>query len=444
MFNAMQNDLTTCKQHQSTLMHFCLKAMLILMSILSLSAHAAQVTAVRVWPSGDYSRITLEANTALKYQVLEVPNPDRVVMDIEGVSLDEMLKSLSTKVLPNDPFIKSIRLGHFKENVVRLVVDLKTKVEPKTIELKPIGDYQHRLVLDLYPPKDAVMAMLDARNRAASPDVANVNTGAKDEAASPKDVIKPNITVKPSFRRDDRELIVAIDAGHGGEDPGARGATGTYEKDVTLAIAKKLKAKIDRIPNMRGVLIRDGDYFIKLYSRVEKARQQQADLFVSIHADSFDKETAKGSSVFALSERGATSASAKFLAQKENNADLIGGVSLDNKDSTLNQVIFDLAQTATINDSLILGKAVLNQIGEINTLHKSHVEQAAFVVLKAPDIPSILVETAFISNREEERKLNDSQYQDKLAGSILTGIKQYFAGNPALAKRAKQEILARE
>lgn len=440
----MQEYLTPFRNYQSFVIRLCMMAMLALMSVSSLSIHAAQVTAVRVWPSGDYSRITLEANRALKYQVLEVPNPDRVVMDIEGVSLDEMLKSLSTKVLPNDPFIKSIRLGHFKENVVRVVVDLKTKVEPKTIELKPIGEYQHRLVLDLYPPKDAVMALLDARNRSATPGIANVNKGAEDTAVSPKDVIKPNITVKPSFRHDDRELIVAIDAGHGGEDPGARGATGTYEKDVTLAIAKKLKEKIDRIPNMRGVLIRDGDYFIKLYSRVEKARQHQADLFVSIHADSFDKETARGSSVFALSERGATSVSAKFLAQKENNADLIGGVSLDNSDSTLNQVIFDLAQTATINDSLILGKAVLNQIGEINTLHKPHVEQAAFVVLKAPDIPSILVETAFISNREEERKLNNSGYQDKLANSILTGIKQYFAGNPALAKRVRQEVLAKE
>jgi N-acetylmuramoyl-L-alanine amidase len=225
-----------------------------------------------------------------------------------------------------------------------------------------------------------------------------------------------------------------LDAGHGGEDPGARGANGSNEKDITLAIVKKLKAKIDEDPGMRAVLTRDGDYFIPLHGRVVKARKLQADLFVSIHADSFTNSAARGSSVFALSERGATSASARYLAKKEDESDLIGGVSLAIKDPFLARTLLDLSQTATINDSLKLGKSVLGQIGEINTLHKNRVEQAAFAVLKSPDIPSILVETAFISNPDEERKLGDDAYQDKLVMSIYAGIKKYFSTNPALAK----------
>ena len=236
------------------------------------------------------------------------------------------------------------------------------------------------------------------------------------------------------IKKNGRQIVIAIDAGHGGEDPGARGANGSHEKDVTLMIAKKLKEKIDSEPNMRGVLTRDSDFFIPLHGRVVKARNMQADLFVSIHADAFTNQLAKGSSVFALSERGATSASARYLAKKENESDLIGGVSLDDKDPLLARTLLDLSQTATISDSLKLGKAVLTQIGAINTLHTSRVEQAAFAVLKSPDIPSILVETAFISNPEEERRLNDVEYQDKLVTSILTGIKKYFSTNPALAK----------
>jgi N-acetylmuramoyl-L-alanine amidase len=231
-----------------------------------------------------------------------------------------------------------------------------------------------------------------------------------------------------------RLLTIAIDAGHGGEDPGAKGATGTHEKDVTLAIAKRLKALVDAQPNMRGVLTRDGDYFIPLHGRVVKARKLQADLFVSIHADAFVRPDARGSSVFALSESGATSASARYLAKRENESDLIGGVSLDDKDPYLAKTLLDLSQTATISDSLKLGKAVLGHLGGINDLHKGAVEQAGFAVLKSPDIPSILVETAFISNPEEEKRLNDEEYQDKLANAILGGVKKYFASNPPLAK----------
>jgi N-acetylmuramoyl-L-alanine amidase len=232
-----------------------------------------------------------------------------------------------------------------------------------------------------------------------------------------------------------RLVTVAIDAGHGGEDPGARGPRGTYEKNITLAIARKLKALVDAEPNMRGVLIRDGDYFVPLGKRVEKARKVQADVFVSIHADAFIKPHARGSSVFALSERGASSAAARWLASKENEADLIGGVNLDVEDVTLKQVLLDLSQTATINDSMKVAKAVLEEMGGINRLHKPHVEQAGFAVLKAPDIPSILVETAFLTNPEEENKLRDEKHQQRVAQAILGGLKRYFDANPPLARR---------
>ena len=234
--------------------------------------------------------------------------------------------------------------------------------------------------------------------------------------------------------RPERTLIVAIDAGHGGEDPGAKGRRGTYEKNVTLAIARRLKEVIDREPNMRGVLTRDGDYFIPLQGRVQKARRLNADLFVSVHADSFIRPDARGSSVFALSEHGATSVAARWLAKKENEADLIGGVNLDVADPYLKQTLLDLSQTATINDSLKLARAVLDNLGRINTLHKGTVEQAGFAVLKSPDIPSILVETAFISNPAEEQKLTDDGYQQKLAEAIFSGIRNYFAKNPALSR----------
>jgi N-acetylmuramoyl-L-alanine amidase len=241
----------------------------------------------------------------------------------------------------------------------------------------------------------------------------------------------PSVAAEPEMVR---LIIVAIDAGHGGEDPGARGANGSREKDITLSIAKRLKALVDAQPNMRGVLTRDADYFIPLHGRVVKARKLQADLFVSIHADAFVRPEARGSSVFALSESGATSASARYLAKRENESDLIGGVSLDDKDPYLAKTLLDLSQTATINDSLKLAKAVLGHLGEINALHKGVVEQAGFAVLKSPDIPSILVETAFISNPEEEKRLNDEGYQGKMANAILSGIKRYFAANPPLAK----------
>jgi len=412
-------------------------------------AHAANnvVTAARVWPAPDYTRITLEANAAISYKMSVIKNPDRIVIDLENIALNQVIKSLADKTVTDDSYINQLRVAAFKPGVVRLVVDLKAEVKPNVFTLSPAGDYKHRLVLDIYPLNDPLMAMLAQRdNGTASPN--GVPTTPAAPAAAEPVAIEPiesnavanqaagknNERTNAAVQKYMRQVTIALDAGHGGEDPGARGATGSLEKNITLMIAKKLKAKIDAEPGMRAVLTRDGDYFIPLHGRVVKARKLQADLFVSIHADAFTNPAARGSSVFALSERGATSASARYLAKKENESDLIGGVSLDIKDPLLARTLLDLSQTATINDSLKLGKSVLGQIGEINTLHKSHVEQAAFAVLKSPDIPSILVETAFISNPEEERKLSDDAYQDKLATSILTGIKMYFATNPALAK----------
>lgn len=423
---------------------------------------AVAVSAARVWPAADYTRITLESGKPLSQKMVMLKNPDRLVLDLEDVELGSTLKTLSDKISAEDPYIKQVRVANFKPGVVRLVIDLKAEIRPEIFALSPAGEYQHRLVLDIYPARDPLMAMLEQHAKSASisnsgssdtvppPDL-QMSPAINGEPDTPQSAVPPNPTdfakAAPSplpqvpaaagdaINKDGMRLItIAIDAGHGGEDPGARGANGSNEKDITLAVAKKLKALVDAEPNMRGVLTRDGDFFIPLHGRVVKARKLQADLFVSIHADAFVRPDARGSSVFALSERGATSASARYLANKENESDLIGGVSLDVKDPYLARTLLDLSQTATISDSLKLGKAVLGHLGGINTLHKRAVEQAGFAVLKSPDIPSILVETAFISNPEEERKLNDGDYQVKLAGAILSGIKRYFSSSPALAK----------
>ena len=419
---------------------------------LGMVAEAAgiSVTAARVWPAADYTRITLESSQPISHKIMTLKDPDRLVLDLENVELGAALKAVSDKILSSDPYIRQVRVANFKPGVVRLVVDLKSEVKPSLFSLPPAGEYKHRLVLDVYPPQDPLMAMLQDREKPVEAAPSSTEPGGyvpPDKAVEVAIVEIPTITQPPEQALPKsigdktpaegemvRLITVAIDAGHGGEDPGARGANGTHEKDVTLAIAKKLKAMIDAEPNMRGVLTRDGDYFIPLHGRVIKARKLQADLFVSIHADAFVKPEARGSSVFALSERGATSAMARYLAKKENESDLIGGVRLDVKDPYLAKTLLDLSQTATINDSLKLAKAVLGHLGEINTLHKPAVEQAGFAVLKSPDIPSILVETAFISNPEEERRLNDEAYQTKMADAVLSGIKRYFAANPPLAK----------
>ncbi len=417
------------------------------------------VTATRVWPAADYTRITIEASSEISQKMMTLKDPDRLVLDLEGVDLNANLKSLANAISPNDPYIKQVRVGNFKPNVVRVVIDLKTPIKPNIFMLQPAGQYQHRLVLDVYPLQDPILSVIDKANKptevlptpeAKPSEIKPIEVKPAEPApvvAEAKSDQKPIetlvvtetpteklITNKPATNKSGRLITIAIDAGHGGEDPGAKGASGSNEKDITLGIAKKLKERIDAEPNMRGILTRDGDYFIPLHGRVVKARNMQADLFISVHADAFIRPDARGSSVFALSEKGATSASARYLAKKENESDLIGGVSLDDKDANLARTLLDLSQTATINDSLKLGKAVLTRIGEINTLHKGSVEQAGFAVLKSPDIPSILVETAFISNPEEERRLNDDGYREKLVEAIMSGVKKYFSTNPALAK----------
>lgn len=412
---------------------------------------AVSISAIRVWPAQDYTRITIESNQAIGYNQFTIKNPERLVIDLEHVDINDILNSLNNKIGNDDPYIKSARVGRFKPGVVRLVLDLKTEIKPQLFNLKPVAEYGHRLVLDIFPthPVDPLLALLQSSGisvHGAEPNIASMPASSgnsepannlPDEAAQQIAIPSPPEKIPAYVRADKggRILIVAIDAGHGGEDPGARGRSGTHEKNVTLSIARKLKSQIDDIPGMRGVLIRDGDYFLPLDVRVNKARHARADLFVSIHADAFVKPHARGSSVFALSERGATSTTARWLAKKENEADLIGGVNIAEKDPYLARTLLDLSQTATISDSMKLAKHVLGELGVINTLHRGKVEQAGFAVLKSPDIPSILIETAFISNPSEEARLNDSNYQEKMASAILGGIKRYFSKNPPLSKQ---------
>lgn len=430
------------------------------------SAHAGiEIIATRIWPAQDYTRLTLESKQAIQHKMFFVTNPDRLVIDLDEVDINDALNHLTSKIAGNDPYIKSVRVGRFKQGVVRLVLDLKTQVKPQLFDLNPVGEYGNRLVLDIYParPSDPLMALFEP-GKVTSPTTTDLpaNTGLTENPPPANDIIAtpgiasgdsgvpgdsilgsndthppapiPAIPGKniPELRA--RTLIIAIDAGHGGEDPGAHGSNGSNEKDVTLAIARRLNTLVNDTPNMRGVLIRDGDYFIPLGGRTIKARKAKADLFVSIHADAFIKPDAHGSSVFALSEHGATSTAARWLAKKENEADLIGGVNIAVKDPYLARTLLDLSQTATINDSLTLAKHVLEELNRINDLHSGHVEQAGFAVLKSPDIPSILVETAFISNPSEERRLNDENYQLKLAHAVLNGIHRYFSKNPALSR----------
>jgi len=429
--------------------------------MVSVAAQAAiTISSARVWPAADYTRITFEATKPIEHKMVLLKDPERLVLDLQDVELGAALKTLSAKVLSSDPYIKQVRAANFKPGVVRVVIDLKAEVKPSLFSLAPAGEYKNRLVLDLYPAQDPLMAMLEDKEKTPAqtepggyvpdnkPRMATVlappaqvpeDKGTKPDPvpAAPESATQKVVSDIPEDKPNSdvvRLITIAIDAGHGGEDPGAKGATGSHEKDITLAIAKRFKALVDAEPNMRGVLTRDADYFIPLHGRVVKARKLQADLFVSIHADAFVSPDARGSSVFALSEHGATSAMARMLAKRENESDLIGGVRLDDKDPYLAKTLLDLSQTATISDSLKLAKSVLGRLGEINSLHKGSVEQAGFAVLKSPDIPSILVETAFISNPDEEKRLNDEDYQHKLATAILAGVKRYFASNPPLAK----------
>ncbi len=393
-------------------------------------ATAATVGSARMWPATEYTRLILEAPVPMAHQLLLMKNPYRIVLDLEDVELSPELAQLPQRVLANDPYVRSIRVAVFRPGVVRVVLDLKAEVNPQLFTLLPAGNYGHRLVLDLYPltPPDPLMALLDGEH--------NEPSGAPARPESP--AAKPLAGSEPAESRSvtdgRRRIIIAIDPGHGGEDPGAIGHRGTYEKDVALAIARKLKTQLDAEPGMRAMLTRDDDYFVPLQGRVQKAHQVHADLFISIHADAFTTPTARGSSVFALSEHGATSAAAALLAQHENESDLIGGVNLNSRDPIVRSALLDMSQAAQISDSLRVGRSVLDGIGAVNALHKGSVEQAGFAVLKAPDIPSILVETAFISNPDEELKLRSEAQQNQFAASIHSGIKHYFAQNPPLAR----------
>ncbi|HVF65991.1 MAG TPA: N-acetylmuramoyl-L-alanine amidase [Casimicrobiaceae bacterium] len=388
---------------------------------------SALVSSTRVWPAQEYTRVILESAQPIAHQLVLLRNPDRLVLDLEGVELTTQLARLATQVDASDPYIAAVRFGRPVFATLRIVLDLRAEVHPQVFALPPIADFGHRLVVDLYPlnPVDPLMALLEREPTAG--DIA------PRPPSQPIPVPEVRARAVPGTRAT-RRIVVAIDPGHGGEDPGAIGPRGTYEKNVVLAISRKLKRMLDSEHNLRTMLTRDDDYFVPLAQRVAKARRVQADLFVSVHADAFREPRARGSSVFALSETGATSAAARWLAQKENEADLIGGVNLGARDATLARTLLDLSQTAQISDSLKVGRHVLKEIAEHNPLHKPAVEQAGFAVLRAPDIPSILVETAFISNPDEELKLRSERHQQRFAESIADGIRRYFAGNPPLAR----------
>ncbi|MCC3719777.1 N-acetylmuramoyl-L-alanine amidase AmiC [Rouxiella badensis] len=385
-------------------------------------AASPHVVAVRVWPSTTYTRITLESSQSLKYKQFRLQNPSRVVIDIEDVQLNSVLKGIGEKIRAQDPYISQLRVGQFNKTTVRLVIELKQTISPHLFTLPPVAGFRHRLVIDLYPEQgggeqdDPLLALLEDYNRG---DVAR--------------------SLPPEKKKDgkaghERPIVIMLDPGHGGEDSGAIGKYKTREKDVVLQIARRLQKLIRQQPNMTVYMTRNEDIFIPLKVRVAKARKQRADLFISIHADAFTSRAARGSSVFALSTEGATSAAARFLAHSQNESDKIGGVSKSG-DRYLDHTLFDLVQTATVNDSLKFGREVLTRMGKVNHLHKHKVDQAGFAVLKAPDIPSILVETAFISNISEERKLRTSHFQQQVAESILAGINAYFANGGMLARR---------
>ena len=421
-------------------------------------ARGATIVAVRVWPSKDYTRLTIESDGEIKTRQFFIAEPPRLAVDIEGIDLIPALRELIAKVKCADPNISGIRVGQNAPGVVRLVIDLKQPILPQVFTLPPIAAYQYRLVFDLYPtqvadPLETLIAERLADKKLASntpasnaPDplgelmTRQLGKSAPSASAAPATTIKTTPAKQPSAPtatlagKTDRLVIVALDPGHGGEDPGAIGPGGTREKDVVLQIAYRLRDRINQQPNMRAYLTRDGDFFVPLHIRVQKARKVQADLFISIHADAFFTERPQGASVFALSDKGASSSAARWMADKENSADLVGGVNVKAKDAQVQKALLDMSTTAQINDSLKLGSAMLGEIGAVGKLHKPRVEQAGFAVLKAPDIPSVLVETAFISNPDEEAKLRSEAYQVQLSDALMRGISRYFARNPPLAR----------
>ena len=446
-------------------------------------ARGATIVAVRVWPSKDYTRLTIESDSEIKARQFFIAEPPRLAVDIEGIDLIPALRELVGKVKADDPNISGIRVGQNAPGVVRLVMDLKRPMLPQVFSLPPVAAYQHRLVFDLYPaqPVDPLEALIAERLAAGqgqviagtepdalgslmaeqagkfrpapgAPALSVRSLAGKPPLIAPVEKEQPPVVAaaprvapeaSPSERdrnataaqaKTDRLVIIALDPGHGGEDPGAVGPGGTREKDVVLQIAHRLRDRINQQPNMRAYLTRDADFFVPLHVRVQKARSVKADLFISLHADAFFTAAPQGASVFALSEKGASSSAARWIADKENSADLVGGVNVKAKDAQLQHALFDMSTTAQINDSLKLGSAMLGEIGNVGKLHKPRVEQASFAVLKAPDIPSVLVETAFISNPGEEARLRSDSYQIQLADALMRGIGRYFAKNPPLAR----------
>ena len=439
-------------------------------------AFGAAIVAVRVWPADEYTRITIESDAALAERHFVAANPSRLVIDIDGLELSPQLRELVGKVRSDDPFIADVRVGQSQPRVVRLVIDLKQATAPQLFALAPVAAYRYRLVFDLYPTheRDPLLELIrdkeeaEAKAAQAVQDalgefIGKMNAGAAGTvaaaaanppppfsasapilannapwaASAPHSTPAPPMPIVPSTlgqAKIDRLVVVALDPGHGGEDPGATGPSGLHEKDVVLAIALQLRDRINANPSMRAMMTRDADFFVPLGERVKKARRVQADLFVSIHADAFFTPEARGASVFALSQDGATSSAARWMANRENAADLVGGVNIAAKDQTVMRTLLDMSTTAQIKDSLKLGGEVLGQIGKVGRLHKGSVEQASFAVLKAPDIPSILVESAFISNPEEEAKLRDPEYRAQIVEALARGIQRYFARNPPLAR----------
>ncbi|MEN8106402.1 MAG: N-acetylmuramoyl-L-alanine amidase [Pseudomonadota bacterium] len=357
-------------------------------------AAATEIQGVRFWAAPDHTRVVFDTSGPVSHTLISLQNPHRLVIDIPAATGSAALRSSQGAT----GLVKGLRTGKRGADGLRIVLDLKQATKPRSFKLKPGGQHGHRLVIDLY------------------------ESGNSKQATATRSVVQKTSTT--------RDLVIAIDAGHGGEDPGATGRRGTREKDVVLSIARKLAALIKKEPGMRPVMVRQGDYYIGLRQRINKARKHGADMFISIHADAFRDRRAHGSSVFVLSRRGASSEMARWLAQKENAADLAGGVSLDDKDDVLAHVLLDLSQTATIEASVDVADNILGEMKRLGKTHKSSVQQAGFAVLKSPDIPSVLVETAFISNPAEEKKLRSSSHQDKLARAMLRGIRNYFGSHP--------------
>jgi len=426
-------------------------------------AFGAEIVAVRVWPAAEYTRVTIESDSALAVRHRLVPAPERLVIDIDGLELSAQLRELVGKVRGDDPYIAGLRVGqpNPQARTVRLVIDLKQAAAPQVFTLAPVAAYRHRLVFDLYPAqaRDPLLALLREKEQAEQQAAAAVRDAlgefigrvesgqtlpptpsAAASAAGPPPTAAlgtavPRTPSAETQRKVDRLIVVALDPGHGGEDPGAVGPSGLKEKDVVLSVALQLRERIDAMPGMRAFLTRDADFFVPLADRVKKARRVQADLFVSIHADAFVTPSARGASVFALSSGAATSTAARWLANKENAADVVGGVNAQaGNDVNVLRAMLDMSTTAQIKDSLRVGSEVLGQLDRVGRLHKPRVEQAGFAVLKAPDIPSILVETAFISNPDEEAKLSDPAYRRQLVDALGKGIQRYFAKNPPLAR----------